>query len=262
MRFRTIASFALLGQSSCFLVTDLGRFEEDNTPVVTANDFNDLRISLRGMSAHAASPFEYRVVDNANTIQSLGVIQPLGNSETSIIAKRAVPKANGPFHVDLYVNNGTTPGPGWRVNLDEAMRQSTGLFTISVDETTPTADVNAPSPPLAPKASGKAALVRLMNMKPYENLRVEVRIADATAHTVGLYRIPKLPAGTETVDATVPHVIAASAGYEVEVYADDGKASPGTIAAFRFGANASASGLEAVWNANLPGRAVGDAPSP
>ncbi len=261
MVLRALAGFLLLGLSSCFVVTDLGRFEEDNTPILTPDDFSDLKVNVRNMSPHVTTAFEFRVVDATNAVQARGILQPLGTADTSILAQRAVPRRNTPYHVDFF----PAGGAGWRVSLDEAMRQSTGSFSISVDGNDATTNVNAPSVPAEP---GKPATIHLVNLGPapgvsgYVGRRFEVRIAEeSTLHVVGIFRVPTLEEGRDAFDAVIPGVIAPATNYRIDVYTDNG--SGAEIAAFRFNQTSSELSLEATWDARSPSiRAVGDAPAP
>src|SRR4051794_28399734 len=95
----SFAFMAALACTSCFAVTNLDRFEKSSGPT---GNFADLRLTVRGMTSHVAQYFEYRIVDSTNTIQSRGIARPLGGPDATFFIPGAIPKQNGPFHLDFF----------------------------------------------------------------------------------------------------------------------------------------------------------------
>ncbi len=251
-----------LATTSCFAVTNLDRFKEST--VADAN-FGDLHLAVRGMTSHVAEYFEYRVIDSTGTIQSRGIALPLGGQDEQFFAPLAVPKQNGPFHLDFYADhdhNGaytpptgdTFPDHAWRVNLPDPNDQN--LVDVEFDHNTSFVSLIDPSP----KEYGNPSTVHCVNLGSLQGKRVEVRVSDAsTKRTVALYRVPNVT--TASFDAIVPGMIEEGVTYAIEVYSDDGNATPASIIAYRFEKDGDAKGLEATFD---PGNApkVTDAPTP
>src|SRR4051812_49224207 len=100
---RPLRSLLLLGvlggcasMSGCFAITDLDRFE---TRATTSGNFTDVTFTVRGMTSHVAEFFEYRIIDANNTVQSRGIVMPLGDDHATITIPAAVPRQNGPYHL-------------------------------------------------------------------------------------------------------------------------------------------------------------------
>lgn len=250
MRLLRALGLALLAasSSSCFAVTDLDRFE---TSKGSTSNFNDLRLSVRGMTSHVKELFEYRVVDATNTIQSRGFIVPLGDTKATLFVPGAVPKQNGPFNLDFYADHDNSGGydtdpndakdHAWRLPLTADKLDDRDAFSIVFDHNTSFSFLAKPEPP---RTYGGPATVRLLNMGSLTGKRVEVRIADASSRrVVALYRIPDLPALTAPMTVTVPGMIEGGVTYAVEVYTDDRNATLGTIKSFRMEVASNASGL-------------------
>ncbi|MBX3190883.1 MAG: hypothetical protein KF819_28055 [Labilithrix sp.] len=238
-----------LTTSSCFAVTNLDRFDKK---AEEATNFNDLRLSVRGMKSHVAELFEYRIVDSTNTIQSRGFIVPLGGEEATLFARGAVPKINGPFNLDFYADHDNSGGydqdpanqkdHAWRIPLATQTVNDDGAYVIVFDHNTSFSYLANPAPP---REVGSAATIRLTNVGSLVGKRVEVRVADASSkRVVGLYRIPVLPDTTGTVTMTIPGMIEAGVTYAVEVYTDDRVATPASIKAFRLEQISTQAGLE------------------
>ncbi|HVH44048.1 MAG TPA: hypothetical protein VM925_16975 [Labilithrix sp.] len=258
--------------SSCFVVTDLGRFEKA-APLAPTN-FSDLRVTVRGMTSHVKERFEYRVVDSTNVIQSRGLITPLGGPSASFFVRGAVPKQNGPFRFDFFADHDlsgaydprpdTTLDHAWRLSLDEKVDpkvlDENGVYTVVFDHNTSFTNLNTPTPPTE---FGKPALVHMRGMGPFANKRVEVRIADAsTKRGVAMFRVPVLT--TPEFEVDVQGMTETGVTYSVEVYTDDGNL--GAVKAFRFEQLATDGGLEATFNgtnlAETPGAAEVSDPQP
>lgn len=255
--------------SSCFVVTDLGRFEKAE-PLAPSN-FSDLRVTVRGMTSHVNELFEYRVVDASNVIQSRGFISPLGGPDATFFVPGAVPKQNGPFRFDFYADHdfsgGYDPRPdtfldhAWRLSLDDSRLDEDGAYVVVFDHNTSFTNLNTPTPATV---FGNPAVVRLRGMAAFAGRRVEVRIGDAsTRRVVALYRVPALT--KPEVDLEVPGMIEAGVTYEVEIYTDDGRG--GAVRAFRFEQLATEPGVEATFNGDNPAATpgaveVGDARPP
>ncbi|HEY8077488.1 MAG TPA: hypothetical protein VIF62_25355, partial [Labilithrix sp.] len=95
-------SILALSCSSCFAVTNLDRFKQSEA---VDSNFSDLRLTVRGMTNHVAEYFEYRIIDATGTIQSRGIALPLGGVDETFNAAGAVPKLNGPFHLDFWADH-------------------------------------------------------------------------------------------------------------------------------------------------------------
>lgn len=251
MRLLRALGLALLAasSSSCFAVTDLDRFE---TSKGSTSNFNDLRLSVRGMTSHVKELFEYRVVDATNTIQSRGFIVPLGGEEATLFARGAVPKINGPFTLDFYADHDLSGGydkdpanqkdHAWRIPLATQTVNDDGAYVIVFDHNTSFSFLANPSPP---REIGTPAIIKLNNVGSIVGKRVEIRVADASSkRVVGLYRIPVLPDAPGTITVTIPGMIENGVAYSVEVYTDDRLATPSSIKAFRLERVSTQAGLE------------------
>lgn len=246
-------TLALLS-SSCFVVTDLDRFEK--APPLAPSNFSNLRVTVRGMTSHVNERFEYRVVDSSNVIQSRGFITPLGGPAASFYIEGAVPKQNGPFRFDFYADHDLSgaydPRPdtfldhAWRLSLDDKMLDEDGTYVVVFDHNTSFTNLNTPSPATE---FGKPATIHMKAMGAFANKRVEVRIGDAsTNRVVAMFRVPVLK---ETdYDVLVPGMIETGVTYAVEIYTDNG--SGGDVRAFRFQQLATEPGLEASFNGDKP----------
>ncbi len=261
--------------SSCFAVTDLGRFEK--SPGSTGN-FSDLTLTVRGMTSHVNEMFEYRIVDRDNILQSRGIILPLGGPDATMFVPGAVPKQNGPFKLDFYADHDPThnmhydrdqvAGTGdhsWRVFLDgstdpptpSSFDPNTGKYVVVFDHNT---SFNLLTDPVPPREIGTPATVRLSNMGGFLGKRLEVRIADSSSkRVVAFYRIPSLAAADPTI--TIPGMIDEGVTYTVEVYTDDNAPTPGAVRAFRVEQLSGPAGLDVSFD---PAKAteVHDAPPP
>ena len=266
-RFSMLVGAGILAAStsSCFAVTNLDRFEKDTTP---AGNFNDLNLTVRGMFSHVNEMFEYRIVDATNTLQSRGIIKPLGGPDASMFAVGAVPKQNGPFNLDFYADHDNSGGydrdplngtgdHSWRIPLTADLLNDKGAFVVVFDHNTSFTVITAPEPP---QEIGMPATIHLVNMDAFVGKRVEVRVADASSkRVVAMYRIPGLVMPSTTV--VVPGMIEGGVSYTVEVYTDDNAPSPGSVRAFRLEEQSGAAGLEVTFD---PGSApeVHDAAPP
>ena len=234
--------------SSCFAVTNLDRFEQN---AASSSNFNDLRLTVRGMTSHVSELFEYRIVDGSNTLQSRGQIFPLGGPDATMFAPGAVPKQNGPFTLDFYADhdlNGiygrddaqNTGDHSWRIPLTPDLLDESGAFAVTFDHNTSFSVLTNPAPP---REIGAPATVRMKNMGPFIGKRVEVRIADASSkRVVAFYRIPSL--GGATVSFSIPGMIEGGVTYTVEVYTDDNQPTPGSVRAFRIERQSVVAGLD------------------
>lgn len=262
MRPLILSSLALttgLLTSSCFVVTDLDRF--DKAAPVAPSNFSDLRVTLRGMTSHVNERFEYRVVDASNVIQSRGLIIPLGGPAASFFVQGAVPKQNGPFRFDFFADHDsdgaysapprpdTFPDHAWRLSLDANMLDGSGAYVVVFDHNTSFTNLNTPSPATE---VGKPLTIHMKGMGAFNGKRVELRIGDAsTKRVVAMYRVPVL--STADFDIQMPGMIESDVTYTVEVYTDDGKG--GAVKAFRFEELAAAAGLETTFNGTNPAEA-------
>ena len=254
--------------SSCFAVTNLDRFEPN---AASSSNFNDLRLTVRGMTSHVSELFEYRIVDGSNTLQSRGQIFPLGGPDATMFAPGAVPKQNGPFTLDFYAdhdNSGNydrdekkgTGDHSWRIPLTDLLLDDKGAFVVTFDHNTSFSVLTSPAPA---REIGAPAVVRLTNMGAFLGKRVQLRIADASSkRVVVLYRVPVL--GTATYDVNVPGMIEGGVTYTVEIYTDDGATPSGSVRAFRVTKASVTAGLDLTFDpvAAGPSAEVTDAASP
>lgn len=254
----TAAVLLAASTSSCFAVTDLGRFE---TSAGATGNFSDLRLTVRGMFSHVNEMFEYRIVDKNNTLQSRGIIMPLGGPEATLFAAGAVPKQNGPFTLDFYSDHDPahnlhydrdqatgTGDHSWRIKLgggDEPPTpglydENTGRYVVLFDHNTSFAVLTDPEPPIE---IGSPATIRLANMGGFLGKRLEVRIADASSkRVVAFYRVPSLADAAPTI--TIPGMIEGGVTYTIEVYTDDNAPTPGSVRAFRMEQQSGDTGLD------------------
>ncbi|HVJ92231.1 MAG TPA: hypothetical protein VM580_20665 [Labilithrix sp.] len=254
----TLVASAL--SSSCFVVTDLDRFEA--APPRAPSNFSDLRVTVRGMTSHVKELFEYRVVDNSDVIQSRGFIVPLGGPDASFFLTGAVPKQNGPFRLDFYAdhdNSGdysdvrpdTTLDHSWRLPLEDKLLDDNDAYVVVFDHNTTFTNLNTPN---RPKEFGKPALIHLRGMGGFTRKRVEVRVGDAsTNRVVAMHRVPALDRPEFDVD--VQGMIETGVSYNIEIYTDNG--TGGDVKAFRFEQVAGATGLEATFQGDNPGATPG-----
>jgi hypothetical protein len=262
-RFVLLSAFAC---TSCFVVTDLDRFEKR---AQSSANFNDLRFETRGFTSHVSEYFEYRIVDASNVIQSRGIVLPLGGPGARIFARGAVPKQNGPFRLDFFSDHDMKPGytdtspamagdHSWRIPLTDNLLNDEDAYVVSFDHNTSFNFLG--DPPV--REFGQRAVVRLKNMGGFIGKRVEVRIADASSgRVVALFRVPAL--AMADFDATVPGMIENLVTYTLEVYTDDGVSTPASVQAFRTEVTGTATGLDVPFDPAGPGvTRVSDAPSP
>ena len=261
-------SFAalFLATTSCFAVTDLDRFEAKQR---IQSNFVDLRLTFRGMDSHVDEYVEYRIVDGSNVIQSRGIVFPLGGVNATLFARGALPRLNGPFSLKFFADhdrNGgyTRPTPGgvfpdhaWVLSLDPDKANDDGLLDVVFDHSTSFQDIDLPEPA---RAIGAKATIRLVNLANLLGKRFEVRVADASSQrVVALYRNPAV--NVPAFDAVIEGMIDGGVNYTIEVYTDDGKATPSSIQAFRFERPSDGNGLAAEFDpATAP--VVGDALPP
>lgn len=252
---RLVVALTSVLASSCFVVTDLGRFE--SAEAVAPSNFSDLRVTVRGMTSHVNETLEYRVVDNANVIQSRGFIAPLGGPAATFFVQGAVPKQNGPFRLDFYADHDFSGGydkrpdtfldHAWRLPLDASLLDDKGAYVVVFDHNTSFTNLNTPEPP---KEIGKPLTVHLRGMEGFQGKRVEVRVSDAsTKRGVAMFRVPVL--GKPEQDAVVPGMLETGVTYSIEVYSDDGNG--GGVRAFRYEQPASDVGVETTFTGSNPG---------
>lgn len=258
---RTCLITSALLSSSCFVVTDLGRFKKADE--LAPSNFSDLKVTVRGFTSHVNEQFEYRVVDKNNAIQSRGFIIPLGGVSAEFSLKGAIPKQNGPFHFDFYADHDNSKGydkrpdtqldHSWRLPLEDNLIDANGTYVIVFDHNTSFTNLNNPAPAVE---LGKGFTVHMKGLAPFQNKRVEVRISDAsTKRGVGMFRVPVVT--VPEYDVVVPGMIEPGVSYAVEVYTDDGTGAASSILAYRFEIAAPEAGIEATFDAQNPAGAGG-----
>src|SRR5260370_40097302 len=111
VRFQTTVLAIGLTTSGCFSLVDVDRFHgspgsqgEVSASTTLPGQYSNLKLTLVGMTPHVSQLFEYRIIDANNFIQSRGVVNPLGGANVIVNAPLAVPKVNGPFHLDFYAD--------------------------------------------------------------------------------------------------------------------------------------------------------------
>ena len=252
--------------TSCFATTDLDRFE---TKLRVQGNFVDLRLTFRGMDSHVSEYVEYRVVDGENFLQSRGIFRPLGGVNVTVFAPGALPRLNGPYTLEFFADHdrdgsytrpsptGNYPDHSWTLALDPDKANDDGLLELVFDHNTSFQDIDAPEPA---RTVGTPATIHLVNLAGLLGKRLEVRVADANSkRVVALYRNPLV--NTPAFDAVIEGMIDGGVNYAIEVYTDDGNATPSSIQAFRFEQPSDATGLVAEFDpATAP--VVTDAPPP
>lgn len=237
-----VAVTAALFGTSCFAVTDLDRFE-----AAKSGNFVDLKFTVRGMSSHVNEYFEYRVVDATNTIQSRGILLPLGGVQAEVFVPGAVPRQNGPFRLDFYADHDASGAydklpvftdHAWRLDLRDDMLDAKNTFDIVFDHNTSFTFLEDQKP----REVGKAFTLRFANAPDLVGKRVQARVRDASSlRVVALHRMTKVT--KPAFEMTVPGMIERGVTYTIEVYIDDGAATPASVVGFRTNRDSGEAGL-------------------
>jgi hypothetical protein len=242
--------------SGCFAVVDVDHFHtatagspDASAPDVLAapdvtgsptmsGEYLSLKLSLIGMTPHLKQLFEYRIIDGNNFIQSRGVVNPLGAPDVIINAPLAIPKVNGPFHLDFYAdvdNSGGYNGIGsvltqdhaWRIDPlrdypDGTVTPVDGLVQVTFTHNTSFTPIeDYPSgTPNAPRDTTLGATVQVRGADGLQGRLIQVRIVDAggTNHTVGLFRVPQITGAA--FNMSIPGVVENMQDYNVLIYVD------------------------------------------
>jgi hypothetical protein len=210
--------------SGCFAVVDVDRFKQGGSPA-----FQDLHFRLTLATSHVDNYFEYRVVDEAGTVRSRGIFDPMGGADIELHAPRAVPVQGGPFRLDFYADKiklrrfeglgpGNTSAHAWRVaplaDYPAPGNPNDGVVDVAYTHDTNFTDLN--DKPI--KDLGFAFKMRFSKMDAYVGAALQVRVSDTgTGQTLGLYRFPRLPASTG--ELVIPGIIQ-DLVYRVDVWAD------------------------------------------
>jgi hypothetical protein len=177
---------------------------------------------------------EYRIVDSTNYIQSRGLIRSMTSEDLKIRAPRAVPRANGPYRLDIFADvnrSGGFDGLGSVINNDHAWRldpiadfsklRSDDVIKVEFVHSTTFTNVDQyPSGTRNPSAdTGLPARVHVDGLDAFAGKMLQVRVADQrTGHVVGLFR--EMRAETATLDAVIAGCVDVETVYDVDVYVD------------------------------------------
>lgn len=268
-RLVTIAGVTAL-VAGCFSVVDLDKFHKR----VSANGsqsgttaFSDLRMTFASMRPHGGHTFEYRVVDSNNFIQSRGIVKAMGSGDTTINVGRAVPKVNGPYHLDFYADvnrSGGFDGLGSVISNDHAWRlepladypegsveRVDGLIQVTFLHNTSFTNIDqypsgTPNPALD---TTLPAQLRVDGLGAHVGKLVELRVSDKSAgHVVCMFRAEALDAAS--LDAIVPGCVDVETEYVIDIYVDangdhkyDDPSVGGGDLGFRVGATSGSNGL-------------------
>jgi hypothetical protein len=245
--FRSTVLAMGLTTSGCFSLVDVDRFHTSAGPqgdvsasTTLPGQYSNLKLTLVGMTPHVSQLFEYRIIDANNFIQSRGVVNPLGGANVIVDAPLAVPKINGPFHLDLYADvngSGGYDGIGSVVTQDHAWRIDPlqdypagsvaaidGLVQVTFTHNTSFTEINDyPSgTPNVPHDTGLGATIRVSNAQTLLGALLQVRIVDTGANrTVGLFRLPRIT--QPAFELKVPGVVENGVDYGALVYVDANK---------------------------------------
>jgi hypothetical protein len=278
------AAFILLALASalgaCADVAGLDRFQKRSVAesASTGAEFLTLKLSLIGMRPHLDQLVEYRVIDANNYVQSRGVIRGFPQSgDATVIAKRAIPRINGPYRLDFYAdvnNSGGFDGLGSVITNDHAWRieplapnmeklQADDVVEVKFQHSTSFTNIDQyPSGTKNPSAdTGLGAKIHLTGLDEAVGHVVEVRVADHLSHhVVGLHRTTS--ASSATIDAVIPGCVDLDTEYDVDIYVDangDGKYDDprnGGDRGWRLSATSAVKGLEL--NLDLKSPELGD----
>ena len=234
-----------LGLPGCFAVVDVDRFHTASTAppdssarLASAEQYGNLKLSLVGFTPHVSQLVEYRVIDASNFIQSRGIINPLGGPDVTINAPLAIPKLNGPFHLDFWADvthsGDVYTGIGSVISNDHAWRIDPledyppgsvtpveGLVQVTFTHNTSFTEINDyPSgTPNPPTDTMLGATIHVIGASAIQGVLIQVRVVDPGANrTVGLYRVPQIAA--TSFDMTIPGVVEEPNQYDVLVYVD------------------------------------------
>jgi len=253
--FRSTVVAIGLVTSGCFSLVDVDRFHgsassqggsqagsQGDVSAATSvpGQYSSLKLTLIGMTPHVSQLFEYRIIDANNFIQSRGVVNPLGGANVVINAPLAVPKVNGPFHLDMYADvngSGGYDGIGSVVTQDHAWRIDPladypagavaavdGLVQVTFTHNTSFTEINDyPSgTPNVPHDTGLGATLHVSNADAVLGALLQVRIVDTGANrTVALFRLPRIT--QPAFDLNIPGVVESGVDYSAVVYVDANK---------------------------------------
>ncbi len=284
MRALVLATALLLSASACADVAGLDRFQKRAVAesASTGVEFFSLRTTFIGMRPHVGQLVEYRVVDGNNFVQSRGVIKAIPMSgDVTLLAKRAIPRVNGPYRLDFYADvnfSGGFDGIGsviandhaWRMDplVDNAkLQQLRADDLVEVKFTHSTSFTNIDHYPSGTKNpandTGLGAAIHVVGLDEFIGKMLQARITEhLTQHVVGLYRTVRID--TPVVDAVVPGCVDLDTEYDVDVYIDangnesyDNPASEGGDRGFILSATSAVNGLDLTLDVRSPGAGDG-----
>ncbi len=268
---KTAAAISLAALAAgCFSVVDLDNFHKrvtSNSASAGSAPFSDLRMNFVAMRPHGGNTFEYRVVDTNNFIQSRGVVKAMSAADTTINVARAVPKVNGPYHLDFYADvnrSGGFDGLGSVISNDHAWRIEPledypagsvepvdGLIQVTFLHNTSFTNIDQyPSGTPNPSTDTTlAAQLHVDGLGAFIGKQVELRVSDKSAgHVVCMYRTESVEAAS--MEAIVPGCVDVETEYVVDIYVDangDHKYDDPSVGAgdlgFRVGATSGSDGL-------------------
>ncbi len=238
--------------SGCFVVTDLGRFNQTQG---SNSKYYDLRFTVKGMDSHVAEYFELRIMDGQQNLRTRVVALPLGGRDATFNIPAAVAKAASGrgLKLQFYAEHNkttkfdTAPPPGdhsWTLAVDDFLPKDTqGVVDTGADRMEIVFNHTAVFQGLDDiKSANSPAIVRFSNMGGFLDRRVQVRVADANSGVAAaLFRQTKVSA--PAFEARVDNTLDPGAGtrYTIEITADDGLG--GGLVAWRFEKATDAAGL-------------------
>ena len=202
------------------------------------------------------------------------------SEDVKITAPRAIPRANGPYRLDIFADvnrSGGFDGLGSVINNDHAWRldpiadfsklRADDVIKVEFVHSTTFTNVDQfPSGNKNPSSdTGLPARVHIEGLDAYAGKMLQVRIADArTHHVVGLFR--EMRAETAVLDAVVAGCVDVDTSYDIEVYVDANgngiydDASEGGDKGWRLSATSTDTGLAATMSLTSGGDVDVDIP--
>lgn len=275
--------FACASTVSCADVVGVDKFHKRavvaESAATGASEFLSLKLDLLNMKPHLGQMIEYRVIDGNNYIQSRGVVRALAGPDAILQATRAIPRANGPYRLDMYADvngSGGFDGIGsvisndhaWRIDplVEKAdTRKADDVVEVAFQHSTSFSNIDQypNGTPNAASDTGLAAKVHLAGLDPFIGRLFEVRVAEhQSRHVVALYRGR---VDTNAADAVVPGCVDIDTEYDVEIYVDangdnqyNDPTEPGGDRGWRIAATSAVKGLDLSVDLASPANGEGD----
>jgi hypothetical protein len=227
--------------SACFAVTgDIGNLhgpasssgDDDSGPPGAPED---LTITFEQIYQHVGQPFDLKVIDGDNFVQTHVVIAPLRMTDGrfKISVPRAISRGKRGYRLDFWADenlNGSydfdksweypLKDHSWRISLDDGaplVTHSSGAYAVAFVHVIDFVDINEypEGKKNPPKDTKTDARVRVVNLGgPLQGKMVQVRVADPSGHVVGIFR-----SSTQT-DFVIKGCIEPNNVYDVDLYVD------------------------------------------